>query len=72
MKFAKQMETEATELPVNWRPYLIKYRSLKKSLHSVVEELQSRGLSLQLLSDQRQENWSLVYAVTGKVTGQKI
>ncbi|SAL96954.1 hypothetical protein [Absidia glauca] len=70
MKFAKQMETEATELPVNWRPYLIKYRSLKKSLHSVVEELQSRGLSLQLLSDQRQENWSLVYAVTGDTKNQ--
>ncbi|CAO3589198.1 unnamed protein product [Absidia cylindrospora] len=63
MKFAKQMETEATELPVNWRPYLIKYRSLKKSLHYVVEELQSRGLSPQLLSDQHQENWTLVYAV---------
>ncbi|KAI8338557.1 SPX domain-containing protein [Chlamydoabsidia padenii] len=65
MKFAKQMETEATELPVNWRPYLIKYRSLKKSLHLVVEELESRGLSPQLLSDQHQENWTLVYAVTG-------
>ncbi|KAI8097751.1 SPX domain-containing protein [Halteromyces radiatus] len=70
MKFAKKIETEAIELPVNWRPYLIKYRSLKKSLHFVVEELLARGLSPQLLSDQQQENWTLVYAVDGDTKNQ--
>ncbi|KAI9301084.1 SPX domain-containing protein [Cunninghamella echinulata] len=50
MKFAKQIETEATELPQDWRPYLIQYRSLKKSLHYVVEELEASGLSSQLLN----------------------
>ncbi|CAO3640113.1 unnamed protein product [Cunninghamella echinulata] len=50
MKFAKQIETEASELPQDWRPYLIQYRSLKKSLHYVVEELEASGLSSQLLN----------------------
>ncbi|CAO3634726.1 unnamed protein product [Cunninghamella blakesleeana] len=72
MKFAKQIETEATELPQDWRPYLIQYRSLKKSLHYVVEELEARGLSSQLLnpttSNQQLEVTRYIYDLNGNNT----
>ncbi|KAG0168312.1 hypothetical protein DFQ29_010210 [Apophysomyces sp. BC1021] len=51
MKFAKQIETAATDLPMDWRPHLIQYKLLKKSIHLVVDELKSRGLSSQLLTE---------------------
>ncbi|KAF7721476.1 hypothetical protein EC973_004656 [Apophysomyces ossiformis] len=36
---------------MDWRPHLIQYKSLKKSIHLVVDELESRGLSSQLLAE---------------------
>lgn len=69
MKFAKQIETEATELPQDWRPYLIQYRSLKKSLHYVVEELEARGLSSQLLNSTTPDQLEVtrfIYDLNGK------
>ncbi|KAI8097844.1 SPX domain-containing protein [Gilbertella persicaria] len=45
MKFGKQMESAAFNLPEDWRPHLIHYKTLKKSIRLVVDELESRGLS---------------------------
>ncbi|KAJ1927035.1 hypothetical protein IWQ60_003290 [Tieghemiomyces parasiticus] len=39
MKFNKTLEAGATELPVDWRPYLINYKGLKKNIKSIVREL---------------------------------
>ncbi|KAG2213903.1 hypothetical protein INT47_001172 [Mucor saturninus] len=50
MKFGKQMETAANDLPENWRPYLIHYKTLKKSIRLVVDELESRGLSTEWIN----------------------
>lgn len=44
MKFAKQIESASEELPSDWRPHLLHYKSLKKSLRFVVDELQAQGL----------------------------
>lgn len=50
MKFGKQIETAAFDLPENWRPHLIHYKTLKKSIRLVVDELESRGLSTEWLN----------------------
>ncbi|KAI8376976.1 SPX domain-containing protein [Blakeslea trispora] len=50
MKFGKQMESAALDLPENWRPHLIRYKSLKKSIRLVVDELEARGLSSSRIS----------------------
>lgn len=44
------METAANDLPENWRPYLIHYKTLKKSIRLVVDELESRGLSTEWIN----------------------
>lgn len=44
------METAAFDLPENWRPHLIHYKTLKKSIRLVVDELESRGLSTEWLN----------------------
>ena len=44
MKFAKEIESAACDLPSTWRPYLIHYKLLKKAIRLVVAELRSRGL----------------------------
>lgn len=51
MKFAKQLETEAEDIPSEWRPYLIQYKALKKLVTKVAEEIESRGLSTSLLHE---------------------
>ncbi|KAI7903758.1 SPX domain-containing protein [Cokeromyces recurvatus] len=50
MKFGKQMETASFDLPENWRPHLIHYKTLKKSIRLIVDELESRGLSTEWIS----------------------
>lgn len=44
MKFAKQIENAAHDLPESWRPHLIHYKMLKKVIPLVVGELEARGL----------------------------
>lgn len=51
MKFAKQLETEAEDIPSEWRPYLIQYKALKKLIAKVAEEIESRGLDTSLLHE---------------------
>ncbi|KAI8326973.1 SPX domain-containing protein [Choanephora cucurbitarum] len=51
MKFGKQLETEAEDIPSEWRPYLIQYKALKKIITRVAEEIESRGLSASLLHE---------------------
>ncbi|KAI8977416.1 SPX domain-containing protein [Mycotypha africana] len=50
MKFGKQMETASFDLPENWRPHLIHYKILKKSIRLIVDELEQRGLSSEWLN----------------------
>lgn len=75
MKFAKQLETEAEDIPSEWRPYLIQYKSLKKIITKVAEEIESRGLSTSLLHecldedlphDDTEEIPKIKYYFTGK------
>lgn len=51
MKFGKQLETEAEDIPSEWRPYLIQYKALKKLITKVAEEIESQGLSTALLHE---------------------
>lgn len=67
MKFAKQIETESVDLPENWKASLIRYKSLKKVIHSVVNELESRGLAEKLLLGNKLDSMELVYEFDGKL-----
>lgn len=49
MKFGKQLESEAEDIPSEWRPYLIQYKALKKLIAKVATEIEKRGLSAALL-----------------------
>ncbi|ORY99328.1 SPX domain-domain-containing protein [Syncephalastrum racemosum] len=51
MKFAKQLETEAEDIPSEWRPYLIQYKALKKLISKIAAEIERRGLSAALLRE---------------------
>lgn len=51
MKFAKKLESTANELPMEWRPYLLKYKPLKKCINRIVAEMESRGLTAQVGPD---------------------
>ncbi|KAI9015306.1 SPX domain-containing protein [Phycomyces nitens] len=51
MKFAKQLETESVDIPSAWRPYLIQYRTLKKLVAKVADEIEDRGLSASFLRE---------------------
>ncbi|KAG1381872.1 hypothetical protein G6F61_002775 [Rhizopus arrhizus] len=66
MKFGKQMETAAYNLPENWRPHLIHYKTLKKSIRLVVDELESRGLSTEWINTlDTEEAMKLDYTLSG-------
>ncbi|KAJ8652182.1 hypothetical protein O0I10_012193 [Lichtheimia ornata] len=51
MKFAKQLESEAEDIPSEWRPYLIQYKALKKLIAKVAVEIERRGLSASFLRE---------------------
>ncbi|KAG0763240.1 hypothetical protein G6F57_003061 [Rhizopus arrhizus] len=65
MKFAKQLETEAENIPLEWRPYLIQYKALKKMITKVTQEIESRGLSASLLHECLYDN-NIKYHFTGE------
>ncbi|KAF9182262.1 hypothetical protein BGZ51_004847 [Haplosporangium sp. Z 767] len=44
MKFGKVLETNSEAMPEEWRPYVIRYKSLKKKINAIVRELDERGL----------------------------
>lgn len=69
MKFGKQMETAAYDLPENWRPHLIHYKTLKKSIRLVVDELESRGLSTEWINTlDTEQAMRLDYIFDGKLS----
>ena len=51
MKFGKQLENEAEDIPSEWRPYLIRYKALKKLISKIAIEIERRGLSAQFLRE---------------------
>lgn len=51
MKFGKQLESEAEDIPSEWRPYLIQYKALKKLIGKVAVEIERRGLSASFLRE---------------------
>ncbi|KAI9493247.1 SPX domain-containing protein [Zychaea mexicana] len=51
MKFGKQLENEAEDIPSEWRPYLIRYKALKKLIAKVALEIERRGLSATFLRE---------------------
>ncbi|KAG1141971.1 hypothetical protein G6F37_006146 [Rhizopus arrhizus] len=61
-RFAKQLETESENIPLEWRPYLIQYKSLKKLINKVTQEIESRGLSVSLLQNDK----NIKYYFTGE------
>ncbi|KAI7864655.1 hypothetical protein BDF14DRAFT_1832275 [Spinellus fusiger] len=65
MKFAKQIESAACDLPTEWRPHLICYKKLKKSIHHVVYELEDKGISSQLLANHSKDSVKLAYVYNG-------
>ncbi|KAJ1975835.1 hypothetical protein H4R35_002965 [Dimargaris xerosporica] len=50
MKFNKTLGAQATELPVNWRQYLIQYKLLKKHIKAIVQELDETFLAAETSS----------------------
>ncbi|KAJ1972373.1 hypothetical protein H4R34_005430, partial [Dimargaris verticillata] len=50
MKFNKTLDAQATELPVNWRQYLIQYKLLKKHIKAIVRELDETLLATETTS----------------------
>ncbi|RUP43808.1 hypothetical protein BC936DRAFT_136700, partial [Jimgerdemannia flammicorona] len=56
MKFGKSLDTALEDMPCEWRPYVIQYKSLKKCINKIVEELETRGLSADLLTEWLQKN----------------
>lgn len=51
MKFGKQLESEAENIPSTWRPYLLHYKALKKLIAKVAIEIEKRGLCASLLRE---------------------
>ncbi|KAI8140701.1 SPX domain-containing protein [Fennellomyces sp. T-0311] len=51
MKFGKQLENESEDIPSEWRPYLIRYKALKKLIAKVAIEIEKRGLSATFLRE---------------------
>jgi E3 ubiquitin-protein ligase BAH len=79
MKFGKQLETQAEDIPSEWRPYLIQYKALKKIITKVAEEIESQGLSANLLheclEDDIDENATapkIKYYFTGNCHGNEV
>ncbi|ORY97789.1 SPX domain-domain-containing protein [Syncephalastrum racemosum] len=65
MKFAKQIESASEELPSDWRPHLLHYKSLKKSLRFVVDELQTQGLFQVLMMHKGDPEATITYGFGG-------
>ncbi|RCH86609.1 hypothetical protein CU098_006479, partial [Rhizopus stolonifer] len=60
------METAAYSLPEDWRPYLIHYKTLKKSIRLVVDELESRGISSEWINTlDTEEAMRIDYTLSG-------
>ncbi|KAF0554397.1 SPX domain-containing protein [Gigaspora margarita] len=53
MKFSKTFEDSLEKIPSDWKPFLIKYKSLKKCIKKIVLELNAKGLS-QIMADKNQ------------------
>ncbi|CAG8825627.1 15133_t:CDS:10, partial [Gigaspora margarita] len=53
MKFGKTFENSLERIPSDWKPFLIKYKSLKKCIKKIVLELNAKGLS-QIMADKNQ------------------
>ncbi|CAG8798635.1 23000_t:CDS:1, partial [Gigaspora margarita] len=53
MKFSKTFEDSLERIPSDWKPFLIKYKSLKKCIKKIVLELNAKGLS-QIMADKNQ------------------
>ncbi|KAG0306432.1 hypothetical protein BGZ98_002397 [Dissophora globulifera] len=51
MKFGKALETNAEAMPEHWRPYVIRYKALKKKINAIVKELDDRGLPSPIIKD---------------------
>lgn len=65
MKFAKTLENTATELPLEWRPYLLKYKPLKKCINRIVAEMATRGLTCQHSPESGSEAQKVEYLFSG-------
>jgi hypothetical protein len=65
MKFAKSLENTATELPIEWRPYLLKYKPLKKCINRIVTEMETRGLTVQIRPESNHETHKVEYMFSG-------
>ncbi|RIB13166.1 SPX domain-containing protein [Gigaspora rosea] len=53
MKFSKTFEASLGRIPSDWKPFLIKYKTLKKCIKKIVLELNDKGL-LQIMADKSQ------------------
>ncbi|KAF9431615.1 hypothetical protein BGZ76_000073 [Entomortierella beljakovae] len=51
MKFGKAFETNAATMPEKWRPYVIHYKTLKKKIDAIVQELNDQNLQLPVIKN---------------------
>ncbi|RGB37719.1 SPX domain-containing protein [Rhizophagus diaphanus] len=48
MKFGKSLGRTIEDVPSQWRPFAIQYKTLKKCIHKIVQELNDKGISLDI------------------------
>ncbi|RIA95981.1 SPX domain-containing protein [Glomus cerebriforme] len=49
MKFGKCLGQTIKDVPSEWRPFAIQYKSLKRCIHKIVQELNDKGISRDIL-----------------------
>lgn len=51
MKFGKCLYQTIEDIPTDWRPFAIQYKKLKKCIHKIVQELDNKGISRNIILD---------------------
>ncbi|CAI2174535.1 830_t:CDS:10 [Funneliformis geosporum] len=49
MKFGKSLGRTIEDIPSEWRPFIIQYKTLKRCIHKIVQELNDKGISRDIL-----------------------
>jgi E3 ubiquitin-protein ligase BAH len=68
MKFGKCLGRTIEDVPSEWRPFTIQYKTLKKCIHKIVQELNDKGISLDIRKAMLNaaEGYKMEYSSEGK------
>ncbi len=68
MKFGKSLGQTIEDIPSEWRPFVIQYKTLKKCIRKIVQELDDKGIPrdvLKIMFDTAEEH-KMEYSFEGK------